>query len=537
MRRRLLTALLVLTSAWNAAAQRVTLEVPLSPTPSVSASAAALGFQRNPAPLALSSGLSLWNEPSLSAVTPLPARVLPLTPVKAAPSVAQPLAARPVPAALAAVKPVPNVSENAANSAKVIDSLREHGALSAAASKQDGEDGKAGAEKNFLNAASLGGPNDRPASALEIKPTEDTRALVTRMLERVKLDDRGKADEKEALERQFLRMLATPTGARLAEQFLAEGLTAEIHFEDFPDSKLLLIDGRQKFFAAQAYTHWKQDGTIEVKLNRHFVDGDREIMHETLPWVIGHELLGHGLWYGRAAKENLYTAYHYHELNETEARNVGWAIDLELDGKFEEQGVWSYLEDPAYYLAHLKMRLPYYAVTFSAEEMADAMGTLRARVSVARSEIERAKRNLAAQKTWTAVIDHFATGHGIAEGRFTMLRKEQADLITHYEMEIDNSEAVLAGVTELLGKMEADNEESQKYLQAAGKSDLFARLAAENDRLTTDLREKSRHTPREPARQPPPRPEGQISWAELSQMYHDDVAADAKRKAGEKHWQ
>lgn len=537
MKSRLLTALLVLASALNAGAQRVTLEVPLSPTPAVSASAASLTYQRNPAPLALSSGLSLWNEPALSAVTPLPARVLPLTPIKAAPSVAQPLAAKPVPAALAAVKPVPNVSEKSANSAKVIESLREHGALSGAASKLDGEDGKAALEKNFLAAASLGDPKDAPPSALEIKPTADTRALLTRVLERVKLDDRGHADEKKVLEEQFLRMLATPTGARLAEQFLAEGLTATVHFEDFPDSKLLYIDGRMKFFAAQAYTQWKNDGTIEVKLNRHFVDGDREIMHETLPWVIGHELLGHGLWYGRATKENLYTAYHYHELNETEARNVGWAIDLELDGKFEEQGVWSYLEDPAYYLAHLKMRLPYYAVTFSAEEMADAMGTLRARVSVARSEIERAKRNLAAQKTWTAVIDHFASGHGIPEGRFALLRKEQADLITHYEMEIANSEAVLSSVKDLLGRMEADNQESQKYLQGAGQSELFKRLSEENDRLTNDLREKSRNTPREPARQPPPRPEGQISWQELSQMYHDDVAADAKRKPGEKHWQ
>ncbi|UPT74484.1 MAG: hypothetical protein M0D55_01720 [Elusimicrobiota bacterium] len=512
--------------------------MPLSPAPSISG-AAVNSFQNMPAPFALTAGLGSLHAPSFVTaplmLTPMAQLALPLG-VKAAP-VAHGAVPRLVPSALASQLPAPHKPAKS-NPSSVIESLREHGSESASVSKLDGEAGKSALELNFLRAASLGGDGNPTSDGSAPAEKTDATPLMARVLERIKLDDRGRPDEKKALEESFRRMLETPTGRRLAEDFLAEGITGTVHFEEFPDSQLYLINGRKKFFAAQAYTHWQADNTVEIKLNRHFVDGDREIMEETLPWVIGHELLGHGLWYGRAAKGNLYTAFHYHENNETLARLVGWSIDRELDGKFEEAGVWNYLDDPAYYLANLKLRLPYYSVTFSQAEMADAMGTLRGRLAAATNEIDRAKRNLAAQQTWTAVIDHFASDHGIAPERFTMLRQEQSDLVAHYTAEVVNSEAVVAEITALLDRMAAEpSQDSQKYLAAAAQTPLFAQLAAETERLRRDLAGDSAKTPREAPREAPPRPKDQISWAELSKMYHDDVAADAKRPAGKKHWQ
>jgi hypothetical protein len=427
--RRILPALLLALVAASAAAQRVALEVPVSPSPTGLSAAASASPLANTFPLALSP----WT-PSLAAPA-IPSNAVPLQTAAAA---LKPAAAVPaLPGALAAhvLRPVmtPAPAIDGGKHAKVIDSLREHGAKVETLSKLNGESGKSALESNFMSAASLGGgPVDgKSGSGEEKAPAADSRPLLTRMLERVRLDDRGRADEKKALEDSFKRLLDTPTGRRYAEEFLAEGLTAVVHFEDFPDSQLYLVNGKKRFYAAQAYTDWRQEGYAEIRLNRHYVDGDPDYLRESLPSIIGHELLGHGLWYGRAAKQDLYLAFHYHELNETLARVVGWSVDHELDGKLEEHGAWTYLQDPKFYLANLKMRLPYYAVTFSREEMADAIGSMTKRLAAAKQEVKRAEANLANQKTWLPVLEHFSKDHGIPSKRFDLLRQELTDLVTH----------------------------------------------------------------------------------------------------------
>jgi hypothetical protein len=477
--------------------------------------------------------LSPWS-PSLTAAAvqvPLGAVPIPLSTVKAASALrAMPTAL--FPTALAAAKPV--IHEQ---SPKVIDSLREHGAKAGNLANLKGEAGSGALEKNFMSAASLGDGVITPPSGdtNQLVPAEDSRPLLERMLERVRLDDRGRPDEKKALETAFKRMLDTPTGARYAREFLAEGLTAHVHFDDFPDSQLYLVEGRKKFYAAQAYTDWRQEGYAEIRLNRHYIDGDPGFMHESLPSVLGHELLGHGLWYGRAAKENLYLAFHYHELNETLARLVGWAIDHELDGRFEEAGAWTYLSDPANYLTNLKMRLPYYAVTFSQSEMANPVATLISRLAAAENEVVRAQRNLASQKTWLPVLDHFSSGHGIDPKRFDLLRKELADLESHYQSEVVNAESIVREVTGLRDRIAAEPDRaSEIYLSQASAHPFFERLSADTVRLGKALADMANGAPAAPPRDAAPRPADQITWQELSQMYQNDVAADATRAV--KHW-
>jgi hypothetical protein len=530
MKRSLLTALLLAAAAANAAAQRVSLEVPLSPAPSLSATAAVTPLAHT-FPLALSP----WSPCLTAAAVQIPRNAVPipspkLAPVKAAAAIPA-LPASLAPSARAAAKPVLPSHQT------VIDSLREHGAESEKLSELKGESGAAALEKNFMSAASLGDGVVTPPGGDDAKraAAADSRPLLARMLERVRLDDRGRPDEKKALEDNFKRLLETPTGRRYAEEFLAEGLTAVVHFDDFPDSQLYLVDGRKRFYAAQAYTDWRQEGYAEIRLNRHYVDGDPDFMRESLPSIIGHELLGHGLWYGRAAKENLYLAFHYHELNETLARIVGWAIDHELDGRFEEAGAWNYLSDPAHYLSNLKMRLPYYAVTFGQEEMSDPLTTLRARLAAAEQEVERARRNLASQKTWLPVLDHFSRDHGVAANRFDLLRKEMADLEAHYQNEVLNAESIVREVSGLMERIAAEPDHaSENYLKEASAHPFFGRLSADASRLGKALEKMANAAPPAPPRPAAPRPADQITWEELSRMYQDDVAADAKRPV--KHW-
>ncbi len=514
MKRRLWAALLLAATALNAGAQRISLEVPLSPrpilTPAVSVS---------PMAQTLPLTLSPWT-PSLavpSVVAPVGAVPVAVAPVKAAASLPASLS----PAALAAAKLVIH------RTPPVIDALREHATKIAELTGLQGEAGAAALEKNFMSAASLGDgssvtPSDDGAPA--VTASRDTREVMTRLLERVRLDDRGRPDEKKALEDAFKRLLGTPTGRRYAEQFIAEGLTAVVHFSDFPDSELFLVDGRQKFYAAQALTDWRQEGGfVSVRLNRHYVDGDPEYLRESLPSIIGHELLGHGLWYGRAAKNNLYLAFHYHELNETAARLLGWAVDFELDQRFEDGGAWSYLQDPGNYLAKMKLSLPYYSVTFSAAEMADPIKVLESRLAAAGPQLERANTNLANQKTWLPVLERFAKGHGIAAERFTTLRTELNDLVSYYQHEVVNMKMIISELTRFIGAMKAEpNRDSERYLRESASHLFFEHLNADTRVLSTDLLAAVRKNPPLPPRPAPPRPAGHITWDELTKMHHDD---------------
>jgi hypothetical protein len=512
MNRRFLAALFLAVLALDAAAQRVSLEVPLSPVPSFGA-AASISPLANTLPLALSPWTPALASPSIQ--VPLGATPITLAPVKAAAAI-PPLRSALIPTPLAASKPL-------IHQPQVIESLREHGAKSAELGGLKGEAGANALERNFLSAASLGDGSAPAAGDGAVNTAPDARPLFERMLERVRLDDRGRADEKTALEDAFKRLLETPTGRRYAEEFLAEGLTAHVHFEDFPDSQLFLVDGRKKFYAAQAYTDWRPEGYAEIRLNRHYVDGDPDNLRESLPSIIGHELLGHGLWYGRAAKDDLYIAFHYHELNETLARLVGWSIDHEQDGRLEEAGAWSYLADPAYYLSNLKTRMPYYAVTFAQNEMSEPLRTMHSRLAGAELSLEQARANLRAQQTWMPVLDHFERQLGAS--RFELLRKELGDLVTHYEHEIVNSQAVVDHVKGLIGRLEAEpNRDSARYLSQAASHPFFERLKTETARLSASLQTATSAAPRKPPLPAPPRPPDQITWEELIKMHNEYVS-------------
>lgn len=558
-------AVLLLGLSTAASAQRLTLEMPVSPAPQVNTGALYdIMLQQSPlGPTALQTTLSA---PSLTNVSPAatPGISATLMPgVKTSPVVSN-LALPTLPQALvptrkAAAIVTPNtLLPGATKPGKVIDSLKEHGALSGKVAELGGEEGALSAEKNFLNAASLQDPGDAASySQIPGKDFEHTldHSLLKRMLERVTLDDRGRADEKAALEDAFKKMLATPTGRHFAEQFLADGAKATIAFQDFPDSKLYDVGGRKRFYAAQAYTGWDlQTGTINVYLNRHYVDGDEHYRLWNLPATLGHELLGHGLWYHRAGQvtvfpnleggasnpyTTLYLAYHYYDKNEVLARTVGWAIDHELDGQFDESAAWSYLADPEGYVRGIKSLIAYYAATFSKQEFNDVVGVLKTRLAEAERRREVAVANLEALKSWPSVIDHFSKGHGHDAANFTTVRAEVDAEIGRYQNQVETADDIILQLTGYIQRLEAEpNKDSQQYLQHSGTQPFFDRLEKEVERMTKYLNDRvAKHpAPKGAAYVSPSRPAGHYTWDDLLKMYQEDVEADAQRPVGKKHW-
>jgi hypothetical protein len=333
-------------------------------------------------------------------------------------------------------------------------------------------------------------------------------------------------------------MLTTPTARALAERFIEDGVPAVVRFEAFEGSKIFDVNGRKTFYAPRAFTEWKGDH-VEVRMNLDYLGTDPEFQEQDLPSTLAHELLGHGLWYSRAVRENALQAFHHHDLNETNARLVGWLVDFELDQRFEEGGAWSYLQSPDAFLSHLKLRLPYYALTWSTAELARPRETLEERSLAAKAKREQLRTQLANHSSWNGVIDHFVSHHAVAETRLRALRAYMADTAQSYKDEIGVMDALIAEVDATVGRMNAEPDRaSEKYLQWAATHPLFTDLRKETDENTRRLLEAVSRTPAklgdESAAAVKAREDhwrGQITFEELVEMYRKD------REQNPKHWQ
>ena len=535
MRRRALFLLLALAGTANAALPRVSLETPLAPV--------APAFAAAPSALSVSAAPRLLGAaPSLSAA---PA-ALSLSPAAVPAAAAAPaLAALPAHAAFAA----PALAAPAAAvpaGPKAIDALKANAPLAEklAAASGASEDSANASEGNF-NAAAFGAASDGPEPVLPplsgeaAKPADAAHdALLANLLKHVRLDDGGVPERREALLKAFHRMLATPTARALAERFIADGVPAVVRFEAFEGSRLYDVNGRKIFYAPRAFTEWKGDH-VEVRLNLDYLGTHAEMQEQDLPPTLAHELLGHGLWYSRAARENALQAFHHHDLNETNARLVGWLVDFELDQRFEESGAWSYLSDPAAFLNHLKLRLPYYALTWSTAELARPRETLEERSLAAKTKRDQLRVQLANHTSWNAVIDHFVSHHEIAESRLVALRGYMAETAQSYKDEIGVMDSLIAEVDATVGRMNAEpDHSSERYLQWAATHPLFADLRKETDENTRKLREQVSRTSAKLGDMSDSSLQalydhwrGQITFDQLVEMYKKD------REQNPKHWQ
>lgn len=490
--RRACALLLLLAQPALCALPRVTVDVPLTPVISAPRAAVAMG--------------TALETPALSAV---PAAALSAAPL---PSAAAPLSAAPAVSAAPAAEPAGTTG------------------LAAVAA----------ASRDALPTVAAPAPAAPQAEALALARTFDgaaaadaaTAPLLDRLLSRVTLDDGGKPEHRAELRRAFERMLESPSMRALAERYVADGAPATVRFETLADTRRGDVDGRPFFHGTRALTDWTGESVL-VRLNNAYLESHEHYRAQSLPPILAHELLGHGLWYARAARENILQAFHHHELNETNARLVGWLADFEQDRRFEEAGAWNYLRDPQAYLDGLKLRLPYYALTFSQDELKRPIEALEARLAAARAARARLETERANQRTWMAVADHFVSQHRTPAESFRALNAQFAQSDAAYTAEIAAVDDLSAQVSVVLGRFKAEEDKvSERYLRDAAEHPLFADLQREADANLQKILDHVRATGARPEDESPEaarlRAEywrGQIDFFELRRMYEEDRAA------------
>jgi hypothetical protein len=432
--------------------------------------------------------------------------------------------------------------------ASVIGSLREHGALSGKVA--EGGDASA-AEANFRSAAGLGEAVSAHESAVSVPadaprwgglgrlnpfggktgPVHDHKKwqpakkdpLYDALMTRLTLDSRGSEREAKGLERMVRRMLESPTARKYAQQFVDEGLTGVVQFDEVPGSKVYEFERRKIFYAPRAFTDWK-DGKAVVRMNRDYLDSDEEYFFEDAPPTLAHELLGHGLWYGRMAKHDLQEGFHVHENNETNAKLVGWLASWELNRRHHDTYAYEYLQDPAAYLRNLKLRQPYYSVTYSDADLKDPLAALRARLD----ELPRLRaaytQGLANTRSWPPIVDHFILHHDISESRFAKLREDLAGREAALQNELATLDQIEQSVRATIEYYEGEaGRPGLAYLKSMGQFPQFGALQADVDAMTAELRRRMTEEQARPVPAPLPWPEGQITWEQFQEMFHRDA--------------
>lgn len=362
-------------------------------------------------------------------------------------------------------------------------------------------------------------------------PASGVSTLHDRCREHVTFDAGMSQPHVEILRRVIGRMLETPTAQDLAQAFFDEGGSAVLMLTDEAAVEANPAE-------PDAHFNWV-DGSGQVALRKSYFHQGHEIIQQTLPAVLAHELLGHGLWHARAARENLSQAVNHHELDEIYARLVGWLVDIELDGHLSsDSSTQRFLDSPRRFWSELTLCNPQYSLKFSSTEMREVIATLASRAQAARDRRADLTSQLTNSRSWPAVIDHFVGYHGIGGRRMRQLRRTLAEEERAYLRDIAITDVVIATLDRTLENFHAETDStSQRYLQYVADHPLINRLAQATDALATRLREKIALCPHDPfAELPGARRRNkkrwcdQIDFLELKAMYHTD------REQHPDHW-
>lgn len=327
------------------------------------------------------------------------------------------------------------------------------------------------------------------------------------------------------------RVVVAPTARGLTQQFFDEGGAVVVEVTGTSASGVELTE-------ADAHCAW-DNGTARVSLQQAYFHQGRDIVEQTLPAVIAHELLGHGLWQARAEREDASAVLRHHHFSEVYARLVGWLVDIELDGQISsDRSARDFLKDPDLYWDQLKLRSAYYALTFTTAELQKPVATLVARAAAARVRCEERARMLSNTRSWPAVIEHFIAKHGIDALRLREVRDDLAQDEQGLLREIARVEAVTAELDLCIGKFRAETDgKSERYLQQAAQHPLLARLTDDAAILDRRLRDSIDRCagdpfvglPSERHRNHQRKPD-QIDFAALKAMYLED------RERYPEHW-
>ncbi|HAM36882.1 MAG TPA: hypothetical protein DEB40_11745 [Elusimicrobia bacterium] len=390
------------------------------------------------------------------------------------------------------------------------------------------------AERDFLASLNRAKPSMPSLSALgETKQTalpapvqpSPGEQLAERFLRQVELA--GDAGQQAELQASIRLMLLTPTGEKLAKEFIASGVKARIAFIPFANSMLIEQNGKKMFNGTGGHCVWTKD-RLEIGVNQDYLRTDRDYRLSRLPSTLGHELLGHGLGDFNANKAGVLDAYvNYYRGNEANAGLVGWSIAAELGSEMTDFLMWSYLKDPEDYYRQEQLIRPYYAQTLSPETIKDASSILEERLERSQSALMEIPRRIAAWENWRDIIAHFIVVHKMNSQSFDT-RIADIDVMVKRSLPAQSAQlkTVIAGLEKNIAYLRGkDGAAELKRIEKQFRDDFFKRQAvqieARRAHLESVIRDMSLDIPNR---------SNLAAWRELQEMYRKD------REEFPEHW-
>lgn len=340
-----------------------------------------------------------------------------------------------------------------------------------------------------------------PSDGTSFHPVRYMTSLAEQMISHLAIGVGEEERQCEIIRKAISRLMDAPTAREIAIDYLAESIPTTVQFGK-PKNATSASSDYMLLIQPRDYAHWEANRLVVI-LNAAYLTADEGFRATDLPVLLGHELFGHGIWYARAERAGVRQGYHHHELNETNARLVGWLINLELNGPGDCGEAIRYLDNAAQYLAHMKLKLPYYALTFSSQEMLRPVEVMEAGAQQARNSRSALVKRLAELGALMAAED----GKGRRDTSDSPACKARDPVQAEEKMWIRNEltslDAVITELDAVIGRFRAETEnKSERYLCWASEHSFFVELQREVDKRSNRLRRLlSTHMP-SPAPEP-----------------------------------
>jgi hypothetical protein len=353
---------------------------------------------------------------------------------------------------------------------------------------------------------------------------DQSEKLFQALMARVTVRPDPSSREAAAIRDAFREMLKTQTGSELAQRFVNENAHGSVGFGDTGGSAVVEQNGIKVMQGSGGYTETSKTPP-SVMLNQQFLETDPNYQRVEIARVLTHELMGHGFERQRVAAAGLSPdAMYYYRADEGNASMVGWLVQAELGGKLINGHMWNYLTDPEKFYKGIQFLDPYYATTLSAQEMLDPVPVWKDRLSrlgEARAGLDDDQKEYT---RWKAIIQHFATAHGIGEERFKNLSGDIGYTLDTYvpsarerltETDKTLNEAINRALSPSGATLLADMRTAGQSAYVAGQERRMNDYAA---RLRADVGTRQRETAA------PPDP-AQVTWSELEKIWKEDYPA------------
>lgn len=248
------------------------------------------------------------------------------------------------------------------------------------------------------------------------KASQDLRQMVA-------IDDHGRIEERAALEDAMARLVHTPTGLDLTEEFVRAAGPAKISFERTgANGGVVERKGRKTLEASGGQTD--SSGAFPwVQLNRDYLQTSADFRAPEVAATVAHELLGHSLVHYKAKAAGVVAVNDVYRNDEANAALVGWTVLAEQGADLDSSGMWTFLSNPEQFHRELQVAMPYYAGTFSRAEMFHPLDTLNERLARAVAELGDLPALQRRVDDHRSIHDHFVKAHGFKRQAFRFLEE------------------------------------------------------------------------------------------------------------------